>query len=123
MTLTARCHCGAVALRIAAHGPLSEARRCDCSFCKRRQAATIGVKAADLTVLKGAGILTRYQWGTNAAEHFFCSNCGIYTHHRRRIPDQHGDYGINVGCLEGVDPSALEPIPYFDGRAIPTGPD
>ncbi|MEM9438621.1 MAG: GFA family protein [Pseudomonadota bacterium] len=120
MSTRLTCHCGAVELEIAAHAPLSLARRCDCSFCKRRAAATVGVKAPDLTILKGKDALASYQWGTASAEHFFCKTCGIYTHHRRRIPDEYGDYGINIGCLEGVNPAELEPLAYFDGQAIPT---
>ncbi|MEM6728170.1 MAG: GFA family protein, partial [Pseudomonadota bacterium] len=80
--------------------------------------ATIGVKAQDLRIIKGEGALSSYQWSTQTAEHFFCKFCGIYTHHRRRIPDENGAYGINVGCLAGVSPADLEPIPYFDGRSI-----
>ena len=34
--------------------------------------------------LKGEEMLTKYQFGTMTAEHYFCSKCGIYTHHKRR---------------------------------------
>jgi hypothetical protein len=54
-----------------------------------------------------------YQFDTKAAKHYFCSICGIYTHHRRRSnPDQ---YGINLGCLQGVDPALIEGITIYDG--------
>ena len=52
------------------------------------------------------------------AEHYFCSICGIYTHHRRRSdPTQ---YGINMGALEGVNPREHEPIPWLDGVNHPS---
>ncbi|WP_205655629.1 hypothetical protein [Alcanivorax sp. 24] len=40
------------------------------------------------------------------AEHYFCRTCGIHTHHKpRTLP---GKYGINTGCLQGIDPFSLE---------------
>ena len=52
------------------------------------------------------------------AQHYFCSRCGIYTHHRRRSnPDQ---YGYNVACLEGIDPFALGTVPVSDGVNHPS---
>lgn len=54
-----------------------------------------------------------YQFNTMTAKHYFCSNCGIYTHHQRRSnPDQ---YGFNVGCLEGVNPFDLGEVAIYDG--------
>ena len=47
--------------------------------------------------------LSVYQWNKHIAEHFFCSICGVYTHHRRRRdPTQ---YSINIECLDN------QPIP------------
>jgi len=64
-------------------------------------------------VIKGADKLTLYQFNTNSAKHYFCSICGIYTHHQRRSnPNQ---FGFNVACLEGVNPFELGEIPVMDG--------
>lgn len=118
-TLRVTCHCGAVELRIRPReAGLGDALRCDCSFCRRRGAATISVALADLEVVKGAGALTLYQWGTGTAKHWFCSVCGIYTHHQRRSnPDE---YGVNLGCIDGVNPRDFEPIPWVDGVNHPS---
>jgi hypothetical protein len=52
------------------------------------------------------------QFNTKVAKHYFCSVCGIYTHHQRRsFPDQHG---YNVGCLEGINPYLLQEVPVMD---------
>ena len=56
-------------------------------------------------------------WGcinsTHTAKHFYCKNCGIYTHHQRRSnPNQ---YGFNIGCLNGVNPFNIDDIPVNDG--------
>ncbi|QDY68680.1 GFA family protein [Qingshengfaniella alkalisoli] len=113
------CHCGAVELRIRlANDDFSDARRCDCSYCRRRGAIAVSVALPDLEVIKGAEALSLYQWGTKAAEHYFCATCGIYTHHRRRSnPNQ---YGVNAGAIEGVNPRDLGEVPWADGVNHPS---
>ncbi|WP_428240724.1 GFA family protein [Gynuella sp.] len=68
---------------------------------------------ADIHITKGHEALKLYQFNTLTAKHYFCSICGIYTHHQRRSNPQ--EYGYNVGCLEGVDPYALGEVPMGDG--------
>ena len=111
------CHCGAARLRVRLAEPLAAARHCDCSFCRRRAAATVSVRASDLTVEAG-DTLTLYQWNTRTAEHWFCSVCGIYTHHRRRIDPT--EFGVNIGALDGVNPRDLEPLGWVDGVTHPS---
>ena len=54
-----------------------------------------------------------YQFNTGTAKHFFCSKCGIYTHHQRRSnPHQ---FGVNVACLSGLSPFDFEDVVVFDG--------
>lgn len=68
---------------------------------------------AGLRVLKGQESLRLYQFNTKTARHYFCSICGIYTHHQRRSnPEQ---YSFNVGCLEGVNPFDIPHVPTLDG--------
>ncbi len=111
--MRASCHCGAVELEVEPSQTPAEARRCNCSFCRRRGAATVPVPADRLRVVRGAEALTLYRWNTMTAEHWFCSVCGIYTHHRRR--SNPSEFGVNLGTFEGVDPSGHEPIPWSDG--------
>jgi hypothetical protein len=67
--------------------------------------------AVDIT--QGRELLSLYQFNTNTAKHYFCSRCGIYTHHQRRSnPKQ---YGVNVACLEGVSPFDFQELPVYDG--------
>jgi hypothetical protein len=115
--LTLTCHCGAAELSVVLADGLSTARRCDCSFCRRRGVAPVTVREGDLEVVRGE-TLTLYQWGTRVAEHWFCSVCGIYTHHRRRSNPR--EFGINAGALEGVNPRDLEPVPWVDGINHPS---
>lgn len=115
---TLTCHCGAVVLRVHLAEGLDSARRCDCSFCRRRGAVAATVMRGDLEVVAGADKLTLYQWGTKTARHYFCSVCGIYTHHRRR--SNPNEWGINVGALEGVNPRDLGVVAWVDGVNHPS---
>lgn len=119
MSMKATCHCGAVELAVdLVPEGLSSARRCDCSFCARRGAVAVTAPSTGLKVVRGAEALTLYQWNTRTARHWFCSICGIYTHHRRR--SNPGEYGVNAACIEGVDLRALGEIPWSDGRNHPS---
>ncbi|PWE33403.1 aldehyde-activating protein [Maritimibacter sp. 55A14] len=116
--VTVTCHCGAVELRVHLSGGLATARRCDCSFCRRRGAAAVTAPLDGLEVVRGADRLTLYRWGTGTARHFFCATCGVYTHHRRR--SNPNEYGVNLGAIEGVNPRELEPVPWSDGVNHPS---
>jgi hypothetical protein len=110
---TAACHCGAVVLELDLPNGIVDPRRCDCSLCRRRGAIVASVALDGLRVVRGQDSLRLYQFNTHTAKHYFCSVCGIYTHHQRRSnPNQ---YGYNVGCLEGVNPFALGDVPTEDG--------
>lgn len=113
------CHCGAVELRVKLTDGLNTARRCNCSFCRRRGAiAATAAYPGGVEVVKGHDKLTLYQWGTKSAEHYFCTVCGNYTHHRRR--SNPNEYGVNVGALAGVDPADLGNVVWDDGVNHPS---
>jgi hypothetical protein len=83
-----------------------------------RGAVAVSAEVGDLVISEGAEMLTLYQFNTMTAKHYFCSRCGIYTHHQRRSnPNQ---YGINVACLEGVSPFDFEEVPVVDGVFHPS---
>jgi hypothetical protein len=109
----ATCHCGAVELELSLPDGIVDPRRCDCSICRRKGAIAASVPLSGLKIIRGEDKLRLYQFNTCNAKHYFCSVCGIYTHHQRRSnPEQ---YGYNVGCLEGVNPFDLGDIPTNDG--------
>jgi hypothetical protein len=109
------CHCGAVRFEVDLEEGLSNLRRCNCSLCRRKGAIMASVPVERLRVVAGIDKLTLYQWNTRQARHYFCSVCGIYTHHQRRSNPR--EYGFNVACIEGVDPFALGAIAVGDGAA------
>ena len=118
MDVNGACHCGAVKFRARLVDGLKTARRCTCSYCRMRGAVAVSAELNGLEILQGAEALSRYQFNTKNAEHFFCSICGIYTHHRRRSNPNH--YGVNLACLEGHSPFDLEEIPVVDGINHPS---
>ena len=110
-TYSGSCHCGAVSFQVS--GVPEEFTTCDCSICAKKNALMWKVPEDRLTILAGESKLTRYQWNTRIAEHFFCSICGIYTFHRKRLmPDQ---FGVNVFCLEDFQ---IDGIPVISTEGI-----
>ena len=97
------CHCGAVRFAITTDFP--ELTTCDCSICKRKNALMVKVHESRFELLSGGEALTEYQFHTRVARHYFCSTCGIYPFHRKRVTPDY--YGINVHCLEGFDPQGI----------------
>ncbi|EKO3555017.1 GFA family protein [Vibrio fluvialis] len=109
----ATCHCGAVELELSLPDGIVDPRRCDCSICRRKGAIVASVTLDAIRIVKGQEALRLYQFNTQTAKHYFCSVCGIYTHHQRRSnPHQ---YGYNVGCLEGVNPFDFGDVVTNDG--------
>jgi len=89
------CHCGAVQFKFST--VVTELTTCDCSICIRKNALMLKVHETDFELVKGAQSLTEYKFHTATAKHYFCSTCGIYPFHRKRVTPDY--YGINVNCL------------------------
>ena len=121
VSLDGSCHCGAVKFSVELPHGLSSARRCTCSICRMRGAVAVTAKVDGLTVTQGEDKLTTYRFNTKAAEHHFCSVCGIYTHHKRRSnPDE---FGVNAACLPGVSPFDFHELVVNDGERHPSDHD
>jgi len=114
----ASCHCGTVRFRVRLTDGLNSARRCNCSYCRMRGAIAVSADLDGIEILAGADALSLYQFNTKSAKHYFCSQCGIYTHHQRRSnPNQ---YGVNVACLQGISPFDFAEVPVNDGVHHPS---
>ena len=111
--LEGACHCGTV--RFRAHLPqgLHSARRCTCSMCRMRGAVAVTATMAGFEIVAGEEALACYQFNTGVAKHYFCSKCGIYTHHQRRSNPQ--EYGVNAACLIGISPFDFAEVLVNDG--------
>ena len=95
-----KCHCGAIEAEINIAENLEKILRCNCSLCKR--------KGAVMSIVKN---------DTKVAKHYFCSICGIYTHHNPR--SNPAMTGFNVGCLDEIDTFNLKNIEINDGNNHP----
>ena len=106
------CHCRAV--RFEAQVPRAiDVLDCNCSICAMTGFRHLIVRHEDFRLVSGAQALTSYRFGTGAAEHLFCSVCGIKSFYR---PRSHPEaWSVNVNALDGVE--ALEVTVHpFDGR-------
>ncbi len=112
------CHCGAVRFHVRLSDGLNSARRCTCSMCRMRGAVAVSAELDGFDILAGRELLTAYQFNTRAAKHYFCSRCGIYTHHQRRSNPQ--QFGVNVACLDGISPFDFATVPVMDGVHHPS---
>ena len=113
-TVISKCHCGSVELELILPNGLENLRRCNCSICSRKNAVVASVAIDNLKVVKGSSKLKEYTFNTHTAKHYFCSICGIYTHHQRRsVPSE---YGFNIACVEGIKIEDYLNIEYLDGR-------
>jgi len=111
------CHCGEVEIEVSLSNDLKNLIRCNCSFCKRHSSVMAIIESSNLKIVKGQELIKSYQFHTKTAEHYFCSVCGIYTHHKPRTnPNMRT---INVACLENVNPFDLKDISTKDGANHP----
>lgn len=118
MVVQAACHCGRVRFEVTLTDGLNTARRCDCSLCRMRGAVAVSAELGGVRIISGEDALVEYRFNTRTAKHYFCSVCGIYTHHQRRSnPDQ---FGVNAACIEGVSPFDFPEVPVSDGVRHPS---
>lgn len=117
-TLEASCHCKSVRFRVRLTDSFNTVRRCSCSYCRMRGAVAVSANLDGIEFVAGQDNLKTYTFNTGEAQHYFCSECGIYTHHQRRSnPHQ---FGVNVACLEGVSPFDFKEVIVYDGVNHPT---
>ena len=111
------CHCRQVEAEINITKNFEKLLKCNCSICKRKGAVMSMVKNEDFKIIKGKDKLKLYEFNTKVAKHYFCSNCGIYTHHNPRSnPNM---TGFNLGCLDEIDTFQLNNVSINDGHNHP----
>jgi hypothetical protein len=118
MEYQARCHCGRV--RFSFRCPeITSGKRCNCSLCLRRGAvlSPTYLPAADFTPHDNPDDLNVYRWNEKVLNNYFCRHCGIFTYIGDGENDRDG-YRVNLGCVEGLDPLALDII-VIDGKSLP----
>ena len=111
---TGGCHCGKVRyqVKIDLTAPVIS---CNCSMCGRVGSLLSFVPAQQFTLLSGEDSLTDYQFNKHVIHHLFCRVCGIKAFARGVGRDGGPTVAINTRCLDGVDVSKLNVMPY-DGK-------
>ena len=115
MEYAGSCHCGRIAFELEAD--IKEVADCNCSLCRRRGGLLWFGSRDALTLKTPASDLSTYTFNTHRLRHQFCPLCGISPFCRGIDKEGNETFAINVRCLEGVDPHALE-IQSFDGRSL-----
>ena len=114
---TLTCHCGAVEIQVNLKKEIDKLMRCNCSMCKRKGTMVTIIDKKDLKIIKGEDKIKIYQFNTKVAKHYFCSVCGIYTHHNPRINP--AMTGFNVGCIDEINTFDIKEVPVNDGHNHP----
>ena len=111
-TITGGCHCGAV--RFEARVPEAvEVLDCNCSICSMTGFRHLIVPHGYFRLLSGCERLSSYRFGTGAAEHLFCSTCGIKSFYQ---PRSHPDaWSVNLNAVQNADALQVT-VRRFDGR-------
>ena len=111
MKIAGGCHCGAVRFEAQLPEPPVPALDCNCSICRATGFLHIVVPHERFELLTGRNALVSYRFGTGAAEHLFCGQCGVKSFYQPRShPD---DWSVNANCLDEPVELAVE---KFDGR-------
>lgn len=82
-----------------------------------RGAIVVSAELDGLDIVEGQDMLREYRFNSGTAKHYFCSICGIYTHHQRR--SNPGQFGVNVACL-GISPFDFDEVQVLDGVRHPS---
>ncbi|HYW15874.1 MAG TPA: GFA family protein [Allosphingosinicella sp.] len=112
VTVSGGCHCRAVRFEAEAPGAV-EVLDCNCSICSATGFRHLIVPHSEFRLLSGEGVLTHYRFGTGAADHLFCSVCGVKSFYQ---PRSHPEaWSLNVNALDDVSGLSVT-VRSFDGR-------
>ena len=109
------CHCGKVKFtaEVDLSNPVIE---CNCSHCGRKGFLLSFAPRSAMTLESGEDALTEYRFNTHKIAHQFCSVCGVQPHGFGQMPDGTETAAINARCIDGVDLTSLNRVPY-DGAS------
>src|SRR6476660_2217083 len=111
MKVEGGCHCGAVRFEAELPEAPVPALDCNCSVGRMTGFVHVMVPHDRFELLSGRVALASYRFGSGAAEHLFCSRCGVKSFYQ---PRSHPDaWSVNAHCLD--EAPALS-VTQFDGR-------
>ncbi len=119
MRIEGKCHCGNITYVLHWPGAGTEipVRACGCSFCTKHGGAYTSHRDAELAaVVHDRALVSHYQFGTETAEFYLCSRCGVVPFVTGTIAG-HLYAVVNVNTFEGIDPACFSRAAAdFDGE-------
>ncbi len=119
MRIEGRCHCGNITYLLAWPGAAATipVRACSCTFCIKHGGVYTSHRDAELAaVVHDQALVSRYRFGTQTAEFYLCSRCGVVPFVTSEIAGNL--YAVvNVNSFEGIDPARFSrAVTDFDGE-------
>lgn len=111
------CHCGAVRFEVEIDMRSGLFVLCNCSLCTRKNRGVAVVALSAFQLIRGEADLCAYRWNTKREDHFFCTKCGIHTHHT--LADPPARIGVNLACVRGLSNDEDFDWVHGDGAALP----
>ncbi|WP_366144644.1 GFA family protein [Idiomarina sp.] len=109
------CQCGAVNYEVDVD--LKNTITCNCSRCQRMGFVLAFTPPENFELKSGESALTEYLFNNKSIQHLFCSTCGVESFAYGKMPDGSSTVVINVNCLSGIDPRALD-SQHVDGKSF-----
>ncbi len=109
------CQCGAVSYEVDVD--IDAAITCNCSRCKPMGFVLAFTPPAKFDLQSGRENLSEYLFNNKQIRHLFCSTCGVESFAYGKTPDGNEMVAVNVNCLQGVNPRALQTKQY-DGASV-----
>lgn len=93
------CHCKGVEFKVEVVSTSITVLDCNCSVCAKKGYLHWTVPQERVTLSTGsAERMTTYRFGTDVAQHTFCSTCGVQAIYTPKSNPE--CYSVNVRCLE-----------------------
>ena len=94
------CHCKKVTFSFISSNILEEVYKCNCTLCVKKSIIMKSIHKSAFVLESSSDFLGEYMWNKRIAKHYFCNECGVYTHHiRRRDPEQ---ISVNLMCVDDI---------------------
>ncbi len=94
------CHCKKVIFSFTSSSIFEEIYKCNCTLCMKKSIIMKSIPKEAFVLESSSDFLGEYVWNKKIAKHYFCNECGVYTHHiRRRDPEQ---ISVNLMCVDDI---------------------
>jgi hypothetical protein len=118
-TYRGSCHCKRI--RFEADLDLAQGTaKCNCSYCWKVRAWTIGIKPDAFRLLSRKEDCREYGFREGSTNHHvFCSNCGVRVYTYGYVEEIGGDYvSVALSTLDDLTPAELvaAPVVHMNGR-------